>query len=145
MTTTGMLVNIDVDDLDNGIDFYTRGLGLRLGRRLFGGAVAELLGGAVPVYLLAKTEGTAASTAAVQQRSYARHWTPVHLDFVVANMQESVDAAVAAGARLEGGVRDFAWGGIANMADPFGHGFRLIQFAGHGYGEPDDDKRIGTG
>ena len=28
-----------------------------------------------------------------------------------------------------------AWGRIAHMADPFGHGFCLIQFVGRGYDE----------
>lgn len=136
--TTGVLINIDVDDLASGIDFYTRGLGLRLGRRLFDDTVAELLGNAVPIFLLAKPEGTAASATTAQQRRYDRHWTPIHLDFVVTDIQQSMEAAVAAGARIEVGVQVFVWGHIAYMSDPFGHGFCLIQFAGRGYGELDD-------
>ena len=39
-----LYVNIDVDDVDRAIAFYTSGLGLTLARRLFGGAVAEMAG-----------------------------------------------------------------------------------------------------
>ncbi len=47
-----MLVNIDVDDLDVAVGFYRAALGLRLGRRLFGGSVAEMLGASSNIYLL---------------------------------------------------------------------------------------------
>jgi hypothetical protein len=35
------------------------------------------------------------------RRSYERHWTPVHLDFVVEDIASPVAKAVSAGARLE--------------------------------------------
>ena len=73
--------------------------------------------------------------AAAQQRSYARHWTPLHLDVVVDDIEAAVARAVAAGARLEEPVSTHAWGRLALMADPFGHGFCLVQFLGRGYGE----------
>ena len=53
-----LLVNIDVDDLERGIRFYTEALGLRLGRRL-GKDFAELLGLATPLYLLVARAGSA--------------------------------------------------------------------------------------
>ena len=68
-------------------------------------------------------------------RDYTRHWTPVHLDFVVPEIQSAVVQARNAGARLEGEVRTHNWGRIAVMADPFGHGFCLIEFLGRGYDE----------
>ena len=40
-------VNIDVSDLEAAIEFYRLALGLHLGRRLFEGSVAEMLGGVV--------------------------------------------------------------------------------------------------
>jgi catechol 2,3-dioxygenase-like lactoylglutathione lyase family enzyme len=40
-----LLANIDVPDLETAIEFYHQALGLRLGRRLFEGTVAEMLGG----------------------------------------------------------------------------------------------------
>jgi predicted enzyme related to lactoylglutathione lyase len=68
-------------------------------------------------------------------RDYARHWTPVHLDFVVDDIDSAVTRAREAGARLEGEIRVGAWGKIAGMADPFGNGFCLIEFSGAGYDE----------
>jgi uncharacterized glyoxalase superfamily protein PhnB len=43
--------------------------------------------------------------------------------------------ATMAGARLEGEVETHVWGRIAVLADPFGHGFCLIEFLGRGYDE----------
>ncbi len=65
-----LLANIDVPDLESAIEFYRRALGLRLGRRLFEGTVAEMLGGTSPIYLLAKAAGTAAGSAILVPRDY---------------------------------------------------------------------------
>lgn len=129
-----MLVNIDVDDLPKAADFYCRALGLCVTRYL-GQEVIELSGESEKVYLLKKAEGTPAIPDASQHRTYMRHWTPVHLDFVVEDIDAAVERAKAAGAQLEGAVRSHNWGRIAQMADPFGHGFCLIQFLGRGYDE----------
>jgi predicted enzyme related to lactoylglutathione lyase len=59
----------------------------------------------------------------------------VHLDFVVPEIEPAVARAQKAGARLEGEVRAHTWGRIAVLADPFGHGFCLIEFLGRGYDE----------
>lgn len=126
------LVNLDVDDLDAAIAFYGAAFGLAVGRR-FGRSGAELLGGPAPVYLLVKPAGSAAFAATGQQRSYQRHWTPVHLDFVVDDIDGAVRQATAAGARLEEAVGVHAWGKLALMSDPFGHGFCFVQFVGRGY------------
>lgn len=129
----GLRVCIDVDDLDRGLAFYTRGLGLSPGRRK-GHEWAELLGGPCPIDLLAKPPGTAALPRGTRAlRDYERHWTPVHLDFVVDDVDAAVARAVEAGAMLERGVDVKAWGRSAILADPFGHGFCLIQFTGRGY------------
>lgn len=130
----GLLANIDVDDLARGIDFYCSALGLHLGRR-FGDSAAELLGASVPIYLLQKPQASPASPGCAQPRDYARHWTPVHLDFVVADVMAAVQQARSAGAVLEGEVRTQRWGRIALLADPFGHGLCLIEFLGRGYDE----------
>jgi predicted enzyme related to lactoylglutathione lyase len=45
----------------------------------------------------------------------------------------AVRRAEAAGARLEEEVRTHEWGRLAEMADPSGHGFRLLEFLGRGY------------
>jgi len=129
-----LLINLDVPDLDRGIRFYTSVFGLAVGRR-FGAAGVELLGAPVAIYLLQKDSGTPAVPASTQHRSYERHWTPVHLDFVVDDIDAAVDKAISCGAKLEQPVATQKWGRLALMADPFGHGFCLLQFLGRGYDE----------
>ena len=128
------LVNLDVDDLDKAVRFYSAAFGLTVGRR-FGTFGVEMLGSSAPIYLLAKSPGTPASDTTAQQRSYERHWTPVHLDFVVDEIEPAVQRAITAGALLERPIAAHKWGKLALMADPFGHGFCFVQFLGRGYDE----------
>ncbi len=126
---------IDVDDLERGIAFYTRGLDLRLGRRL-GNDWAELLGAGSPIDLLFNKPGSSPlGEDHPQKRDYARHWTPVHLDFVVNDVDAAAAKLMALGAVLERPVSDRKWGRMASLADPFGHGIDLIEFRGRGYDE----------
>ena len=127
---SNLLVNIDVDDLDKGTRFYCEGLGLRVGRRFEGWL--ELVGGTAPIYLLPKDKGTEAFPNGAK-RDYARHWTPVHLDFVVSDIGKAIARALAAGAKLERDVTTHAYGKLALLADPFGNGFCLLEFTGEGY------------
>ena len=129
---SAILVNVDVDDLEKGTRFYCEGLGLRVGRR-FDGWV-ELLGADAPLYLLPKAGGTEAFPRG-EKRRYVRHWTPVHLDFVVRELGSSVARARAGGAHAESEVREFAGGRYVVLSDPFGNGFCLIELAGQGYAE----------
>lgn len=131
---TKFLVNIDVDDLEKGVRFYSEAFGLKVGRRA-AKAWIEMLGFGAPIYLLAKAPGTSASRASSQRRDYRRHWTPVHLDYVVEKIDSALQRALSAGATLEGEIEIHKWGHIAHMADPFGHGFCLIEFRGRGYDE----------
>ena len=130
-----MVVNVDVDDLERAVEFYTAGLGLHLGRRLFEGSVAEMLGATSTIHLLWKQRGTIAVSDTSLSRTFTRHWTPVHLDFEVEDIAAAVDRAVRAGAKLEGEVQYSRWGYLATMSDPFGHGFCLLQFTRNGYDE----------
>jgi predicted enzyme related to lactoylglutathione lyase len=131
-TTTDLLVNIDVPDLTAAIAFYTEAFGLTVTRR-FGAVAAELGGWPVPVYLLQKPEATIG--AGQSPRRYDRHWTPVHLDIVVRDLESALSRALAAGAHAETEIRAEAWGKIIGLADPFGHGVCLMQFLGRGYDE----------
>jgi predicted enzyme related to lactoylglutathione lyase len=129
-----LLVNLDVDDLDKAVRFYSSAFGLKVGRRL--GAVGlEMVGSSAPIYLLVKPAGTRVAVTASQARTYQRHWTPVHLDFVVDEIEPAVERAVLAGALLEKPIGVFGWGKLALMADPFGHGFCFVQFILRGYDE----------
>lgn len=128
-----LLINIDVDNLDRAIEFYQRACGLRLNRRLFGNTVAEMLGAAAPIYLLAKYPGSQASSNSRQVRDYQRHWTPVHLDFVVDDLDVALESAAAAGAIIESMPQSFTWGRLALLSDPFGNGFCFLQWSARGY------------
>lgn len=134
MKQMDLLVNIDVDDLDKAVDFYRSAFKLKVGRR-FGDFGVEMLGHSAPIYLLAKGAGTPASHSSHQLRSYTRHWTPIHLDFVVDDIEDAVEKAITAGAELEKPIFTDGWGKLALMADPFGHGFCFVQFLGQGYDE----------
>jgi predicted enzyme related to lactoylglutathione lyase len=125
-----LLLNIDVPDVETGVRFYTTAFDLKVGRR-FGMDFVELLGWPATVYLLTKKAGTVG--AGGDRRRYDRHWTPVHADIVVDDVAAAVARAVAAGATLEAPARDAAYGRIAMLADPFGHGFCLLQFNRQGY------------
>jgi predicted enzyme related to lactoylglutathione lyase len=129
-----LLVNLDVDDLATAIAFYSAAIGLTVGRR-FGRFGVEMLGSSAPIYLLVKASGSPAADTTAQRRTYDRHWTPVHLDFVTEDIDAAVETAITAGARLEKPITTQAWGRLALMADPFGHGFCFVQFLGRGYDE----------
>lgn len=56
----------------------------------------ELLGAPIPVYLLVQAPGTAPIPGVTATRSFDRHWTPVHLDIAVPDLEASVTRALAA-------------------------------------------------
>ena len=128
----GLLLNIDVPDVEAGIAFYTAAIGLTVGRR-FGPDFVELTGSDAPIYLLKKAAGTPIGPAGGDTRRYERHWSPIHPDFVVADMETAIDRATGAGGRQEGETCDAPYGRLAMFADPFGHGFCLIEFNAEGY------------
>ena len=129
-----VLINLDVDDIERATRFYTEAFDLRVGRRFEQGFV-ELLGADAPIYLLQKEPGSLPFGDATERREYARHWTPLHLDFVVDDLAAALARVRAAGARLEGEVSEQPYGRLALCSDPFGHGFCLLEFRGAGYGE----------
>jgi predicted enzyme related to lactoylglutathione lyase len=114
---------IEVADLERGIAFYCEGIGLALKRRL-GPRWVELEGANLPVFLLVQP---------TQPRDFGRHWTPVHLDFIVSDLDARVSRLIALGAMLDRPIQSADYGRMANMADPFGNGFDLIEFSGPGY------------
>lgn len=129
---TDLLVNIDVPDVAAAERFYVAAFGLKPTRR-FGADGVELSGWPVKLYLLQKAAGTVGAGEDV--RRYDRHWSPVHLDVVVPDIDIALARALAAGARAETAVKTAAWGRIVTLADPFGHGVCLVQFLNQGYGE----------
>ena len=127
-----LLVNIDVPDVAAAERFYGEAFGLTPTRR-FGDGGVELSGWPVRLYLLQKDAGTVG--AGGDLRRYDRHWSPVHLDVVVDDVEVALGKALAAGAVQEGEIRTSRWGRIVVLADPFGHGICLLQFLNRGYDE----------
>lgn len=121
------MINIDVPDLRPAIDFYSAALGLQLSRRL-DSDVAELSGASATIYLLQKEPATQAVKEPAIARDYARHWTPVHFDLVVADVDQAAARALAAGAKQETGHVDWRGSRCISFSDPFGHGFCFIEF-----------------
>ncbi|AKJ08491.1 putative lyase [Archangium gephyra] len=79
--------------------------------------------------------GSPSSPGASSVRDYRRHWTSVHLDFTVTDLDAVVQRAQAAAPPLDRGIQEQKWGRMANLADPFGNGFCLLEFRGRGYDE----------
>jgi predicted enzyme related to lactoylglutathione lyase len=125
-----VLINIDVPDIGAAERFYVAAFGLEPGRR-FDEEFVELLGWPAPVYLLKKPAGSVGAGADL--RRYERHWTPIHPDVVVEDLDAALERAKAAGAVVEHPARETPYGRLAMLADPFGHGFCLIEFNARGY------------
>ncbi|MES2819932.1 MAG: VOC family protein [Pseudomonadota bacterium] len=130
-----LLLNIDVPDLQAAVAFYSQAFGWQPRRWLFAGEVVELQAPQLSIYLLAQPAGGTAFAGDTEGRRYQRHWTPLHLDLLVEDLESALDQALSAGARLEGEIRHTAWSRLARLSDPFGHGFCLMQWQGRGYDE----------
>ena len=126
MAAMKMLVNIDVPQLGPAIDFYSRALPLTL-RRILDDDVAELSGASADIYLLQKAAGSRPAKDPDDVRQYRRHWTPVHLDLHVDNLKTALAQALQAGAKQEQLFENPKHPSVAFCADPFGHGFCLIE------------------
>ncbi len=86
-------ITIDVDDLDRAVQFYCGGLGLTLVERNPNWARVELNG--QNFWLCAFEAGPHGNVT----RDFRRHWTPIHLDFIVDDVDKAVERALAAGGR----------------------------------------------
>jgi len=128
-----LLLNIDVPDLAPAVAFYTAALGLRL-ERIIGDDIAELSGAGATICLLRKAADSPPVGSRPLVRRYDRHWTPVHIDFIVDDVMEAARRALAAGATRESECIVWNDSRCITFSDPFGHGFCLIDFENEGYG-----------
>jgi len=127
-----LIANIDVPNLASGIAFYTQALGLTHSRTI-DNDVAELEGASSTLYLLEKKAGSAVSQNTTVVRAYVRHWTPVHLDFVVENLDVAMQKVLNAGATCESECVEWMGSKCITFSDPFGHGFCLVAFCADTY------------
>ena len=120
-------ITIDVDDLDRAVEFYCRGLGLALVERTPHWARVEL--GGQTFWLCPLAAGPHGPIT----RDYRRHWTPVHLDFIVEDLDGAVERALAAGGRLDREIQRNepepigCRSDVANLSDPAGNGVDLLE------------------
>ena len=74
----------------------------------------ELAGAQAPIHLLARRSGP--------DKDFARHWTPVHLDFAVADLDAATTGRSPPAGRTSAPSTTRACGGMAAFADPAGNG-----------------------
>lgn len=129
-----LLIDIDVPDLAPALKFYCSAFDLRL-TRMLDDDVAELVGGSSVIYLLKKNSGSKCASAVVKGRQYSRHWTPVHLDFVVDNIEQAAARVIMAGAARETECIHWRGSKCITFSDPFGNGFCLIAFDNETYSD----------
>jgi len=110
---------IDVEDVDRAVQFYARGIGLTVAKQEQDWAQLKI--GEQTVWLMKIGSGPEGAIS----RDYGRHWTPVHLDFHVDDIDQAVERAVAAGGKLERRPKK----DLANLSDPSGNGVDLVQLA----------------
>ena len=111
---------IDVDDVARAVEFYGRGLGLAVVKQQPDWAQVKL--GEQTFWIMKAPAGVQGQIS----RDYRRHWTPVHLDFAVEDIDEAVRRAVDAGGKLEGEIQPSPKGALANLSDPSGNGVDLV-------------------
>ena len=116
-------ISLDVPSLEAGLRFF--GVLGFLPAGSPGPGMMTLACGDARFLMLERAPGSAPVRGQAIRRDYAPHWTPVHLDFHVADPARLRDAAETAGARCEAWYDLPGRPQVAMMRDPFGHGFCL--------------------
>ncbi len=117
-------LSIDVPELDEGLRFYGEVFGFVETSRPFP-TMAILDANNLSVCMHEKPAGTKSSPDG-PERGYERHWTPVHADLHVADLDATLDRVRAAGGVVEQEFRDHGPKMAAFCSDPFGNGFCVI-------------------
>ena len=115
---------IDVSDINKATSFYTQVLGCRIKTEKENSAELEVDNSTI--YLVEMAEYSNPLIEGSDSRRYSRHWTPVHLDFHVTEIETSISLLREFGGKLEG-QKSGDWGTAAFCADPFGNGFCMIE------------------
>lgn len=118
-------VSIDVPSLEQGLRFYREVFGFVETARPFP-SMAIVDANNVSVCMHEKAAGTKSSPAGAATRHYDRHWTPVHLDFHVDDLDTVLDKVRAEGGAVEMEFRNQGPMPVGFCTDPFGNGFCVI-------------------
>lgn len=116
-------ISIDVSDMSKALKFYVEALGCKF-KKKYSDDWQVVSVGSLDLHIQEKAAGTIG--AADEKRHYQRHWTPVHLDFIV----DDIVPVCAEVEKYGGSVEKKALSEVAdlaNCADPFGNGFDLIR------------------
>jgi predicted enzyme related to lactoylglutathione lyase len=123
---TSVSVSVDVPDLAEAVRFYASAFGFSKSSEPVPGVVV-LRAGDTEICLLERRAGSRASSSTGETRHYERHWTPVHLDIHVDDLELALTKVLDAGATREQVFKNPEHGSVAFCSDPFGHGFCLIE------------------
>jgi len=115
---------IDVSKMDQAIQFYTKALGCDLVKEAE--EYSELSADGIKMYLAKRDAGSNPLVKGKSVRNFDRHWTPVHLDFTVSDVDQCVSLIIELGGIKEGEQKG-DWGAVAFCADPFGNGFCVMK------------------
>ncbi len=118
-------VSIDVPSLDQGLHFYREVFGFVETARPFP-TMAIVDANNVTVCMHEKAAGTKSSSAGTATRHYDRHWTPVHLDIHVVDIDAVLAKVKAQGGTIEMEFRNQGPMPVGFCCDPFGNGFCVI-------------------
>jgi predicted enzyme related to lactoylglutathione lyase len=118
-------LSIDVPNLEAGLRFYGNVFGFREKARPFP-TMAILDANNVTVCMHEKAAGTKSSPGGSDLRRYERHWTPVHVDVHVEDLDAALEKMRAEGGLVEAEFRTEGPMPVAFCSDPFGNGFCVI-------------------
>ncbi len=118
-------VCIDVPEVAIATEFYTKALECELVSKTK--QYTELVVDGLTIYLGENASGTNPLIKGKAVRNYERHWTPIHLDFHVTDLDKSISLIEELGGTKEG-ERSGDWGSVVFCADPFGNGFCVLQY-----------------
>ena len=117
-------VCIDVLDIKKATQFYANALECDIKNEEK--KSSQLTAENITIHLLEKEEKTNPLVNESASRHYSRHWTPVHLDFSVNDVEKTLSLIQKFGGTVEG-KEEGDWGIAAFCADPFGNGFCVIK------------------
>ena len=120
---TNVSVSIDVANVVDAVEFYTQALECSQKKEYSESWVVVEFDG-LDIHLLKREAGS--QGAGGEKRHFNRHWTPVHLDFGVANVKEAAKRVEVHGGLVEE-IKTSEQADIAHCADPYGNGFCLIR------------------
>lgn len=115
---------IDVPDIEKATKFYTEVVGCKV--KMQKENSTEMSVDNSTIYLIEREENSNPLIGDSDSRRYTRHWTPVHLDFHVTDIDKAMSLVHEFGGKLEG-KEEGDWGTAAFCADPFGNGFCMIK------------------